>query len=111
MCILTKLKWCLLLKYFFSNVIGVHMNTGPLLHLSLSVWVRLWIGEYLPSLIYTPEEIAINVPLKAQLLDALQESGYLHLQATKPDTVGEIFSSVLLINKLFSVRFFHMLCV
>jgi hypothetical protein len=69
-------------------VIGVHLNTGPLPLQSLSVWSRLFIGEYLPSLIYTPEELAIKVPLKTQFGDILKESGYLHIQATKPDTVA-----------------------
>jgi len=75
-------------KAYPSNVIGVHLNCGPLPLQSLSVWSRLLIGEYLPSLIYSPEELAIKVPLKTQFADILEESGYFHLQGTKPDTVA-----------------------
>lgn len=50
------------------------------------------VSAVVPSLIYTPEELENNFQVKgsfgAKFMTILKEAGYLHLQATKPDTVG-----------------------
>lgn len=68
-----------------SNIIGIHRNFGP----SVSpLHPKYLIGAYFPSLFFTPKEIEKNFPRFKKLSGLLLESGYFHIQATKPDTVG-----------------------
>lgn len=57
---------------------------------SAGVWLRQIVGEIWPSLIYTPAEMKNRQTQKQYFIDLIKESGYLHIQATKPDTVGEL---------------------
>lgn len=81
-----RMRWYRLLC---SNIIGVHLNMAPLRMRSLSVFARQLIGEIFPSLIYSPAEIRVRSSLKETFFHILRESGYMHIQATKPDTVGK----------------------
>uniref|UniRef100_A0A915CKL1 Transmembrane protein 258 n=1 Tax=Ditylenchus dipsaci TaxID=166011 RepID=A0A915CKL1_9BILA len=45
------------------------------------------VGSIAPSLVFSHPEFA-NFNPKTTFLDLVKESGYMHLQATKPDTVG-----------------------
>ena len=60
---------------------GPPMNSGYSFFLQMicSVW---------PSLVVDPEEAWKCRPLSEAYLDLLQETGYAHIQATKPDTIG-----------------------
>ncbi|XP_060535315.1 juvenile hormone epoxide hydrolase 1-like [Cylas formicarius] len=70
-----------------DNVIGVHGNTcfvnSPRYHFILAL------GSYFPSLVFENEaEKFKNSPYSKTIRFMIEESGYLHIQATKPDTVG-----------------------
>lgn len=66
------------------------MNFAFLPLKSAGVWLRQIVGEIWPSLIYTQTEMKIRQTLKPYLTDLIKETAYLHIQATKPDTVGEL---------------------
>jgi len=69
-----------------SNVLALHRNwcyTENLQH-----W-KTYVGALLPSLFFTEKEIKKLYPLGKAISFLLLESGYYHIQATTPDTVGE----------------------
>nr|CAB3242937.1 epoxide hydrolase 1-like [Phallusia mammillata] len=70
-----------------SNIKGIHttLNTSQPRGIN---FLKLIVGAYFPSLFFYPDEAAILFPLKKAFIELLQETGYMHLQATKPDTVG-----------------------
>ena len=70
-------------------MIGLHVNFAPPRLNSFAVPLRQLIGAIFPSLIYTPAEIATLPSLKEIYTSVLRETGYMHIQATRPDTVGE----------------------
>lgn len=70
----------------------MHSNMCAITTLTLSDYVRLALGTYWPSLIVSSEaEKSRTYPLSKMFFDFLEESGYMHLQMTKPDTVGVFF--------------------
>lgn len=80
-------------QYFPKRVAGIHQTMifgaepfDPYYLLYSAV------SAVLPSLIYTPEELENKINIKnsfgTRFMTILKEAGYLHLQATKPDTVG-----------------------
>ncbi|KAJ8667309.1 hypothetical protein QAD02_008971 [Eretmocerus hayati] len=76
----------ILATLFPENVIGAHSNmcfvNAPL---SNFLW---FIGNYIPSLVVESEHQSKMYPISEKLSWLIEESGYFHLQATKPDTVG-----------------------
>ncbi|XP_048506947.1 juvenile hormone epoxide hydrolase 1-like isoform X3 [Athalia rosae] len=68
-----------------SSVEGLH-----LICLDASPWtqVLVWLGSYFPSLIVEEKYASRMYPLSHHWSRILEESGYLHIQSTKPDTVG-----------------------
>lgn len=71
-----------------SNMCGVH--------LTLYNFVRLALGTYWPSLITSTETEKSRIyPLSKMLSLILEESGYMHLQMTKPDTTGTYTTNIL----------------
>ena len=50
--------------------------------------LKIFIGSYFPSLILPPVDHSKVWPFMDTFYYLLQETGYVHLQATKPDTVG-----------------------
>lgn len=79
----------LIATYYPERVLGVHLNMidvelGPLALLKLAV------GSYFPSLLLGDKAPvkAFPFPFWPKFLHILQETGYMHIQATKPDTVG-----------------------
>ncbi|KAF7279218.1 hypothetical protein GWI33_007536 [Rhynchophorus ferrugineus] len=50
--------------------------------------LKFIIGSYLPSLIYEPEEMRLWNKTANSIAFMVEEGGYFHLQATKPDTIG-----------------------
>lgn len=71
----------------------MHSNMcGTTTFLTLSDYVRLALGTYWPSLIVSSEtEKSRTYPLTKMFFGFLEESGYMHLQMTKPDTAGVFF--------------------
>ena len=70
----------------FERVIGLHLNmiTVPTGKATLG----LMLGSFWPSLLVPADKTGLVFPLGQKFIHILQETGYLHLQATKPDTIG-----------------------
>jgi len=71
---------------FQSNVLGYHSNMCTSNH-PLSV-MRMVLTRARPSLFLSKNNADFYPALPDLLLHIITESGYLHLQATKPDTIG-----------------------
>ncbi|XP_012150628.1 juvenile hormone epoxide hydrolase 1 isoform X2 [Megachile rotundata] len=69
-----------------EKVIGLHTNMCAALTPKAMFWT--FIGSYFPSLVGGSENYELFYPLSKVLLSMIEESGYFHIQATKPDTVG-----------------------
>lgn len=71
---------------FPENVIGFHSNfhriTTPL------AIFKTFIASYFPSFFVNPNYTSWMFPQGPQMIHLLQETGYFHIQSTKPDTVG-----------------------
>ncbi|XP_041971900.1 juvenile hormone epoxide hydrolase-like isoform X2 [Aricia agestis] len=71
-------------------ILGHHSNfmvaqNGP-------AFLRMFIGAYFPSLIVEPHLASRLYPLSNLFCYIMEEFGYFHLQATKPDSVGTALS-------------------
>ncbi|XP_041644704.1 epoxide hydrolase 1-like [Cheilinus undulatus] len=68
---------------------GLHLNMA-MSNRGLKVLVSLLIGPYLPFLVgFSREDVRRLFPFfEKNVYEILRESGYLHIQATKPDTAG-----------------------
>ena len=63
------------------------MPTAPM---TPRVILKQLIGAWLPDLVFGSQSEADKIyPLGEKMLDVLKETGYMHIQATKPDTVGK----------------------
>ncbi|KAK7065570.1 epoxide hydrolase [Halocaridina rubra] len=70
-----------------ENVLGVHVNMIAIN--SAGPNMKLILGALLPAGIIVAEEDQHKVyPLKEKFSYLIQETGYMHLQASKPDTIG-----------------------
>ncbi|XP_013138350.1 PREDICTED: juvenile hormone epoxide hydrolase-like, partial [Papilio polytes] len=71
--------------FFPDEILGYHSsmptNVSP-----LQLFARI-VGNYFPSLVVRPEVADRMYPLSKFLNKIILESGYFHLQATKPDTI------------------------
>lgn len=70
-----------------EKIIGMHSNmcfiNTPL------QFIKTFIGSYFPSLVGIPkEQEAYLYPMSEKFLFLIEESGYMHIQTTKPDTIG-----------------------
>ncbi|XP_026551153.1 epoxide hydrolase 1 isoform X1 [Pseudonaja textilis] len=72
------------------HVKGIHINLVYLSTFSFKQLLSILLGQYFPGLFgFQAEDIQRLFPFKRKVLHIIfLESGYLHLQATKPDTVG-----------------------
>ncbi|CAH1104541.1 unnamed protein product [Psylliodes chrysocephalus] len=72
--------------FFPEKIIGMHSNmcfvNTPLSN------IKLALGSYYPSLIIEEEHQHLVYPRMEKIGNLFLETGYLHIQATKPDTVG-----------------------
>lgn len=50
--------------------------------------IGLMLGSLWPTLLMPADKVHLVYPLGAKFTHIIQETGYLHLQATKPDTIG-----------------------
>ncbi|XP_041105998.1 epoxide hydrolase 1-like [Polyodon spathula] len=73
-----------------ENVKGLHLNIFPETKHNLRMIVSLLLGAYVPFLVgFTREDVKRIFPFfEKNVYDMLRESGYMHIQATKPDTAG-----------------------
>lgn len=74
---------------FPDNVLGYHSNMC-VINTPISN-IKSMIASFYPSGFVTAEQEAFHFPLSKHLTNAFYETGYLHLQATKPDTIGKNF--------------------
>ena len=72
---------------FPEKVTGLHANMCTIL-MSASTFAWSVIGSYFPSLVGVSEHYSLYYPLSTTLSTLIEESGYFHIQATKPDTIG-----------------------
>lgn len=71
-----------------DNVLGVHSNMCYV-NSPLEV-IKTAIGSIFPSLVGIPKKHHFHLyPISRKLSHMILETGYLHLQATKPDTIGK----------------------
>ncbi|EDV38012.1 uncharacterized protein Dana_GF13741 [Drosophila ananassae] len=75
-----------------ENVIGYHSNmcvlNSPLAILK-GIYASFYPEKYLPSRFFVDH----HFPVWEKYLELLKESGYFHIQATKPDTIGAALTS------------------
>ncbi|KAG6458412.1 hypothetical protein O3G_MSEX010852 [Manduca sexta] len=69
-----------------DDILGLHSNMLSTQH--PCAMFRLFVGAWLPSLIVDSHLAERMYPLSSIFANLLEESGYFHLQSTKPDTVG-----------------------
>jgi juvenile hormone epoxide hydrolase len=50
--------------------------------------LKMIVGAVMPSLIFDASELQSRISIGETFIRLIRESGYMHLQATKPDTVG-----------------------
>ncbi|NWH85173.1 HYEP hydrolase, partial [Aegithalos caudatus] len=72
------------------HVKGLHLNMVSVSRLGFTHLLSILLGRYFPGLFgFQDEDVRRMFPfLKKGLYRILSESGYAHIQATKPDTVG-----------------------
>lgn len=85
--------------FYPNSVIGIHRNWCFVQNIFR--W-KVIAGAIFPSLFVTEKEAKLFYPLTDKFADLLLESGYFHLHATKPDTVGK-YSQVLNNNTVFII--------
>ncbi|XP_062858094.1 epoxide hydrolase 1 [Trichomycterus rosablanca] len=69
---------------------GLHVNFAPLDKPNLTVTLSMLLGRYFPNLFgFTEHDVKQLFPCMQKLVvNGLKETGYMHIQATKPDTAG-----------------------
>jgi len=72
---------------FPENVKGIHINMNSA-QPTAKHYLKQFVGSYFPSLFYPKIESDKIFPLGKNFKNLLEETGYFHIQATKPDTVG-----------------------
>ncbi|XP_043510382.1 juvenile hormone epoxide hydrolase 1-like [Frieseomelitta varia] len=76
---------------FPEKIIGLHSNMCATLTGSTFLWT--FIGTYFPSLVGVNEHYSRYFPLSRVFFNLIEESGYFHIQASKPDTIGTAVSA------------------
>uniref|UniRef100_A0A1W7RHJ6 Epoxide hydrolase n=1 Tax=Agkistrodon contortrix contortrix TaxID=8713 RepID=A0A1W7RHJ6_AGKCO len=72
-----------------KSVKGLHVNMVFISKYDLGAMVSLLLGAYVPWLVgLTREDARRMFPFFKHMYHILRESGYMHIQATKPDTAG-----------------------
>ena len=80
-------------KLYYNYVIsirGMHVMSGRSLILKGTVAIKFFVGMVLPSLVFdNPERDSLKLyPFMDKVYFILRESGFMHIQSTKPDTVA-----------------------
>lgn len=72
---------------FVYRVTGLHSNMCSSFGPSTFFWSV--VGTYIPSLVLEKEHYSKYYPISNTMKLLIEESGYFHIQATKPDTIGK----------------------
>lgn len=77
----------------FSSILGVHVNM--ITAKTAGTTIKLFLGAILPSgIVVAKEDEKKMYPVWEHFGMLARETGYLHIQATKPDTIGGCFQIV-----------------
>lgn len=71
---------------FPDNLIGLHSNMCGTM--GGASFIKQVLANYFPSWFYEKQHSGFFKPLSILFTNTLEEMGYFHIQATKPDTVG-----------------------
>ncbi|XP_029670456.1 juvenile hormone epoxide hydrolase 1-like [Formica exsecta] len=71
---------------FPDNILGAHMNMCSTSSSKSMLWVLL--GALVPQFVVENQHYSRMYPLSDHTSRLIEESGYMHIQATKPDTIG-----------------------
>lgn len=73
-----------------STLTGLHLNMIPPFNLGLPMISSILLGRFFPRLFgFSDVDVQRLYPLAQKMfVENVKESGYMHIQATKPDTVG-----------------------
>lgn len=73
-----------------KKIKGLHVNFAPPSKPGLHMALSIMLGRYFPKIFgFTSLDIDRLYPCMEKLVvESIKESGYMHIQATKPDTVG-----------------------
>ncbi|XP_058470235.1 epoxide hydrolase 1 [Solea solea] len=73
-----------------QTVKGLHVNFAPITKPSIQTILSMMFGRYFPNLFgFNDMDVKGVFPCKEKMfVNVIRESGYMHIQATKPDTVG-----------------------
>uniref|UniRef100_A0A182P364 Epoxide hydrolase N-terminal domain-containing protein n=1 Tax=Anopheles epiroticus TaxID=199890 RepID=A0A182P364_9DIPT len=74
--------------YFQSNVLGLHLNMCSIMT-PLS-YPKLFLASLRPSLFIDEKYVDYYFPLGEKFSNIIEETGYMHIQSTKPDTIGSV---------------------
>uniref|UniRef100_A0A182QWG9 Epoxide hydrolase n=1 Tax=Anopheles farauti TaxID=69004 RepID=A0A182QWG9_9DIPT len=74
--------------YFQANVLGVHLNMCSIMT-PLS-YPKTFLAALRPSLFIDERYTDFYFPLGSKFSNIIEETGYMHIQATKPDTIGTV---------------------
>lgn len=74
---------------FPDDVIGYHSNFA--IAITASSHMKFLVGSFFPSLVLGREFEQNIFPLNKAFAKLMEESGYMHIQSTKPDTIGKTF--------------------
>lgn len=74
---------------FPQNVIGYHSNMC--FTQSTNAFIKSMIASVYPSYFIPEEYVDFVFPLGEKFMNLLGETGYMHIQATKPDTIGKLW--------------------
>uniref|UniRef100_A0A3B1IPW8 Epoxide hydrolase 1 n=1 Tax=Astyanax mexicanus TaxID=7994 RepID=A0A3B1IPW8_ASTMX len=71
---------------------GLHLNMFPVTNVNPVILVSLLLGSRFPSLVgFSQKDVKLLYPyMQKNIFSMLKETGYLHIQATKPDTAGNL---------------------
>ncbi|KAF7637346.1 Epoxide hydrolase [Meloidogyne graminicola] len=76
-------------QYYSSNLLAIHLNMAFVNPFdSFKHFILSFIGCYKPHWVFSEPEHFKNFFIKSKGYEFLGESGYMHIQATKPDTIG-----------------------
>lgn len=72
--------------FFPDSVLGYHSNMCAIM--TPMSFIRATIASFLPNRFVDPKYHAYYYPASKNFMELIHESGYMHIQATKPDTIG-----------------------
>ena len=75
-------------QLYGNRMVGLHLNFIVAPFKSPRVFAHRFIASLLPSLLLSAEDRKRIKPAGEEFMSALQETGYMHIHATKPDTVA-----------------------